>query len=135
MPLKKRPQTVPSKTIEAEMPCGDLYCTLGTKKGEKAEELFEVRMVLGKTGNCTNTLLSCLGILLSILLQTDLEREEILKYIKKHVAGSVCQNHSFFVEIDGGKKMYSSCIDFVASQVVGILAKEVEQLEKLKKEE
>jgi len=94
------------------MDCGSLYLTLN-KDGKEKEDLMEVRLDLGKSGHCVTALLNCIGRLISALLQTDLERAEIVRLIKNNMLGISCGTR-FRI----GNKELLSCLDFSAIQML-----------------
>ena len=107
--MKTRPDTLEGKTLKAKTDCGSFFLTLNKLDGE----LFEVRAELGKGGNCVKNLLHLVAVLYSVLLQSDIDKKELIKIINKHCNGVACGN-SF--PIDG--TMYKSCVDWAAQQIL-----------------
>ena len=116
--MKKRPETLEGKTLKASTDCGSFFLTLNKLDGE----LFEVRAELGKSGNCVKNLLHLVAVLYSVLLQSDIEKEELIKIIKKNCEGVSCGNA---FPING--TMYKSCVDWAAQQILRELGYEKKQ--------
>jgi len=117
---KERPEVLAGETIRAKTEYGYLYLTINCFKGEA----FEVRIQLGKSGNFVRSLLEHIGIMYSILLQSDLPKAEIIRILEKHCVGVSDNNPFFYKGIS-----YKSCIDFIARKVLEKL-KDVQDGEK-----
>ena len=116
MPRKKRKEVLAGETIKAVTECGGMYLTLN----KQDDELFEVRMEMGKSGNCVKSLLHVIAVLYSVLLQSDVESEDLIKAIKNHLLGVSCGNH-FMLK---GRK-HPSCLDWVARVILKELKYEI----------
>lgn len=109
MTTKSRPEILQGKTIKAKTDCGSLYVTLNTHE----DELFEVRLTLGKVGNCVGNLLHVISILISILLQSGLNRNMIKNIINKHLREVSCGTRFYHKGKD-----YNSCSDLIADIIL-----------------
>jgi ribonucleoside-diphosphate reductase alpha chain len=107
--MKTRPESLEGKTLKAKTDCGSFFLTLNKLDGE----LFEVRAELGKGGNCVKNLLHLVAVLYSVLLQSDIEKKELTKIIRKHCEGVSCGN-AFPIE----GVVYKSCVDWMAQQLL-----------------
>ena len=112
--MKKRPEVLNGRTLKAKTLCGSLFLTLNEDEGE----LTEVRINLGKSGNCVRGLLELIGILYSIILQSDIPQEAKIKALKKHALGINCGNP---FSINGTS--YTSCIDWIGQKCIEMLTK------------
>ena len=99
----KRPETLEGRTHKIDTPCGSLYLTLN----ENDSKLYEIRISLGKIGNCARTLLQTIAVLFSVLLQSDIPRSKILKTLENGFDAN-CANPFY---LDGTH--YKSCIDLI----------------------
>lgn len=113
---KKRPKILEGKTVRITTGCGQLYVTLNKTEDGK---LFEVRLVMGKVGSCKNTELYLLGIALSVMLQSDMPRERVIKTLKKHWLGSKCDSM-----YQNEEKKFITCYDSIANLIIVELEKE-----------
>jgi len=111
---KKRPQVLSGKTIKTKSECGALYVTLN----KNDNELFETRFTLGKAGTCQNAMFNTLGVLFSILIQQGIDKEKLIRTLKKHFKGINCGTPFMW---DGQK--YLSCLDLIGITI----AKELEE--------
>jgi len=107
-----RPEVLEGYTSRASTPCGSFFLTLN----DDGEHLREVRMCIGKSGNCVRMLFETIAILLSVMLQEDIAREKIAKILTKQMEAN-CGN--CFV-IKGDK--YTSCIDYVIHRILENMA-------------
>lgn len=112
----KRPDILEGKTIKVKTGCGALYLTLNHDDGGK---LFEVRLSLGKTGTCQNSFLYNVGIMYSVLIQSGVPYDKIVRTLRKHTLGSKCDN-----PFQIGDKMYGSCLDIVAEKIIEEIEKD-----------
>ena len=112
---KIRPMILSGKTIKVKTECGGLFITLNHDEGE----LFEVRLNMGKSGNCLRALLEMLGICFSIMLQSGIPKEKLIKTLKKNYEGVVCSNPFTY---EG--KPNSSCMDAIAKLIIKELSNE-----------
>lgn len=103
-----RPKVLEGRTIKLQTPCGGFYLTINEDEGK----LREIRMRIGKAGNCQRLLFETISILLSVLLQTNIPREEIKKILYHQFEGN-CGNDKIWNEGD----KYDSCIDFVITKI------------------
>jgi len=124
MAKKERPDVVSGKTPTYSTGCGKLYLTLN----DINNQLGEVRISLGKTGNCQSGMLNFIGILLSIILQGDYEKDELKEIFKKHGITIHC-GEPFIIK---GEK-YKSCLDLVSQKCIEELNKEVKECAEQKK--
>lgn len=104
----KRPEVLEGSTHRVETPCGALYITLNEYNGK----LYEVRLTLGKVGNCARTFLETIAILLSVLLQSNIPREKV----KKTLENGLDVNCSNVIWKDSIR--YSSCIDLICKLIL-----------------
>ena len=112
---KPRPQVLTGKTIKVKTECGSMFVTLNHNEGD----LFEVRLNLGKSGNCLRALLEMLGICFSIMLQSGIPKEKLIKTLKKNYEGVTCSNPFTY---EG--KPNSSCMDVIARLIIKELSNE-----------
>ncbi len=103
----KRPEVLEGYTRRVETPCGSFYITLN----EHEFKLKEVRMTMGKSGTCFNIMFQTLALLISKLLQTNVDREDIKKLLYHQFEGR-CGN-GFWNKGD----YYNSCIDFAITRI------------------
>ena len=108
----KRPEVLEGRTLKLNTPCGAFYLTLNEEEGN----LREVRMLIGKSGNCVRGLFETIAILLSVLLQSDIPREKIKKTIFNQLECN-CGNRIY----NDGQE-YHSCIDFVVQKILEDMA-------------
>lgn len=108
---KKRKEVLSGKTTRIKTACGSFFLTLNQQDGE----LAEVRMELGKSGNCQKGLLHLIAVLISYTLQATDDPKEIKKFVQKHLVGVICGN-PFFCDKD--KKDYRSCIDWAGQSIL-----------------
>src|SRR3990167_3875090 len=106
---KERPEVLSGKTIRATTNCGYFYLTLN----EFENELFEVKMELGKSGTCIRTLVHFVGVLFSILLQHGIKKEELEKILKKHLVKINCGEAFTY-----NGKDYTGCLDWIADKIL-----------------
>ncbi len=106
--IAERPEVLNGYTPKIDTQCGTLYLTLN----ELEEKLFEVRLIMGKAGNCVNTLLQTITILISVLLQSKIPPDKIAKALEKRL-DSHCPEP--FIK-DGIK--YVSCVDWVIRKIL-----------------
>lgn len=118
--MKKRPEVLDGKTSKVKTSCGSFYLTLNRHEGE----LFEVIMRLGKSGNCIRSLLESYSVILSCLLQSEIEYKDIAKMIDKHSKGVKCGNPFYH-----DKVKFESCIDYVAQEILTALNKDIKDEE------
>ncbi len=104
----ERPEVLEGYTTKIPTPCGTFYLTLN----EYDNKLCEVRMRIGKSGNCQRLLFETISILLSVLLQSNISKEKIQK-ILYHQFGSNCGNNK--IRYKGEE--YHSCIDYVITKI------------------
>lgn len=110
MSAKKRPDMLAGKTIKTKTGCGSFYLTLNEHDGE----LFEVKMELGKSGNCVKNMLHLQSVLYSILLQMGVDKKILIKTIKRHCLGVSCGYP--FIGKEG--KDYKSCLDWAGQMIL-----------------
>jgi ribonucleoside-diphosphate reductase alpha chain len=118
---KARPEVLNGRTTKVKTNCGSLYLTLNEDEGE----LCEIRVNLGKSGNCVKNLLEINSILMSIIMQVDLPKEKVIKIFERHCLDTNCGNKFYNKGVE-----YKSCIDYVAKEVLSCLKKETEEKEK-----
>lgn len=106
---KKRPAVLKGKTIKCPTTCGAMYITINYEETDPRE----IQLRIGKTGSCVRAMLEIIGILFSILLQAGIERDKVVRTLKKHIQGVECG--SAFVQ---DKKKYSSCLDYAAQALI-----------------
>jgi len=117
----KRPKTLEGTTTKVRTPCGSLYVTMN----ECDNTLCEVMLTLGKSGTCQNLLFRTISLLVSVLLQSNIPREKIVKLISKQMEGNCGNDRIYFNETE-----YHSCIDFVFRKIVEeLLAREEIKIE------
>ena len=123
---KRRAKILEGTTERVQTNCGGLYVTMNKSKDES---LFEVRLQLGKSGNCQCVLIEQLALAFSIMLQDEVEVKEMISRMKKHFVGVSCGN-SF--NWDG--VLYKSCIDLTAQRIVESLEGQIKEEKKDGKE-
>lgn len=116
--LSERPTTLGGITPQVHTSCGTMYVTFNF---DDNHHLKEVRFKLGMNGTCVEGLLTHIGILYSIILQSDLDIRTKIKTFKKHGIGIVC--HNPFME---NGKNYTGCLDWINKHIVSILESEYE---------
>lgn len=104
----KRPEVLDGYTTQAKTPCGSFYLTLN----ECAGELKEVRMVIGKSGNCVRMLFDTIAILISVMLQEGIPKDKITKTLLNQLEAN-CGN-TIWVD----NQMYRSCIDYAVTKII-----------------
>ena len=104
----KRPEVLEGYTLKLPSPCGSFFLTLN----EHEDKLREVRMTIGKSGNCQRLLFETIGILVSVLLQEDIPKEKVAKALVNQLEGC-CGNRIY----DKGAE-YTSCIDFMVQKII-----------------
>tara|TARA_Y100000310_G_scaffold155934_1_gene155374 strand:+ start:1095 stop:1442 length:348 start_codon:yes stop_codon:yes gene_type:complete len=106
---KKRKEVLKGKTLKVKTECGAVYLTLN----KQDKNLFEVRMELGKTGNCQRGLLHLIGVHLSDKLQTVETSKEFEKFILRHY-----QKFSCGCPFHYKGKPYKSCMDWAGEKII-----------------
>ena len=109
----KRPDVLEGRTPRLSTPCGSLFVNLNYCDNK----LREVQMTLGKSGTCQNLLFRTISLLLSVLLQSNVKREDIVKAISHQMEGH-CGNGKIYYD---GEEYYS-CVDFVFKSMVEEMA-------------
>jgi ribonucleoside-diphosphate reductase alpha chain len=107
--LVDRPEVLSGRTIRLNSSCGAFYLTLN----EHEEKLAEVRMLIGKSGNCQRNLFEVIALLLSVLLQSDIPKEKIVSILEHKLEVNCFNNPSYHEGI-----RYNSCIDFVVRKIL-----------------
>lgn len=105
--ITERPECLHGYTPKVETNCGTLYLTLN----ELNDKLFEIRLTMGKAGNCVNTFLQIIAIYTSVLLQTKIPREKIISILSNRID---CHCPEPFWK-DGVK--YVSCMDWILRKI------------------
>ena len=116
MVAKIRPDCLTGKTHKIKTNCGNFYLTLNLNE----EELYEVKMDMGKSGNCVKGMLSAMSILYSILLQMGVDKDILVKTIKRHLLGVSCGE----LFVHQGKN-HKSCLDWAAKEILKELKAEI----------
>lgn len=117
MTAKKRPDTLSGKTIKLPTTeCGSLFLTLNKHE----EELFEIDITLGKSGNCVRGLFTLISRLVSFKLQNEDDKKKIRKFITRHFTDVTCGSPTI---IKG--KSYKGCIDFIGKQILEELKEKI----------
>ena len=104
----KRPEMLEGRTLLAKTPCGGFYLTLN----ECDNQLCEVRMLIGKSGNCVRVLFETIAILISVMLQENISKDKITKTLLNQLEAN-CGNT---IWVDGDK--YTSCIDYAVTKII-----------------
>jgi ribonucleoside-diphosphate reductase alpha chain len=107
-----RPESLEGRTIKLDTNCGSFFLTLNEHEGK----LFEVRCLIGKSGNCQRNLFEVIGILLSVLLQSNIDRDKIRKILETHMEAN-CTNTIWH---EGDR--YYSCVDFTVKKMLEEMA-------------
>lgn len=100
----QRPEVLEGYTPKFNSHCGSLYVNMNPCENK----LREVQITLGKCGTCQNLLFRTISLLISVLLQSNIPRENIQKALSHQLEGNCGSGGMFF---DG--VMYHSCVDFV----------------------
>jgi ribonucleoside-diphosphate reductase alpha chain len=108
----KRPEVLKGYTPQVKTPCGTFFLTLN----DDGEKLREVRMCIGKSGNCQRLLFETIALLISVLLQSGIPREKIAKTISNQL-DSNCGNKILYK----GEE-YSSCVDYSVKKIMEDMA-------------
>jgi len=103
-----RKDCIEGYTPKLETPCGSLYLTLN----EQDDKLCEVRVTMGKSGTCMNIMLQTIALLISVMLQSGIDRNKIKKALFNQFEGSCGQ----VIWYKGEK--YHSCIDFMVQRIL-----------------
>jgi hypothetical protein len=109
MTKKKRPDVLTGHTTKFKTGCSSLFIT----HNNLDDELFELRLNLGKSGSCVRGMLELIGILYSTILQMDIDKVDKIKILKKHSQGISCGS-PFTI----GDKTYVSCLDLIAQETI-----------------
>lgn len=104
----KRPEVLEGFTLSLPTPCGHFYLTLNEDGGR----LREIRCEIGKSGNCQRVLFQTIAILISVLLQSNIPREKIVKTLLNQLEAN-CGN----ITHHKGEKYYS-CVDYLVKRVI-----------------
>jgi ribonucleoside-diphosphate reductase alpha chain len=113
----KRPKVLTGKRIKYTTGCGSLYLNLNSGETGKLEEVI---LTMGKRGSCKNTELFLLGVMLSVLLQSSMPRQKIIKTLRNHWIKTKCDN---MFRLEGGHEDIT-CYDLIANAVLEELEKE-----------
>jgi len=113
-----RPRIVDGIVYRAKLTCGNLYVTIS----HKDHEIFEVFATLGKSGNCTHSMLEALTLSITMGIRHGVP---VTPYIEK-LTGVNCPGVSW----DSGIK-YLSCSDAIGQ----LLEVERKRLSALKEKE
>jgi len=108
----KRPETLDGITAELPTPCGNFYLTLNECGGK----LREVRMGIGKSGNCMRMLFETIAILVSVMLQSNIPKDKIVKTLFNQLEGN-CGNRIYYK----GEE-YHSCLDYAIRKIIEDMA-------------
>jgi ribonucleoside-diphosphate reductase alpha chain len=111
--LRERPEEVFGITRRVTTGCGKLFVTMNSKEGR----LFEVFLVLGKSGGCAACGCEAIGRLVSLSLRTGAEIDSIIK----HLIGLSCSAPAGF-----GQTKILSCADAVAKSLQWFVAQQKE---------
>lgn len=114
--MKRRPDCLPSETYKVTTECGSFYVIVGTDN----DSIYEIKMELGKTGNCQRGFLHLISVLLSEKIQKSEDSRELKKFIKRHLEKFSCGCPFIW-----RGENYKSCIDYASKKI----------LEKVKEEE
>lgn len=109
----ERPPVLEGRTIKFPTPCGSLYLTINEDKSK----VREVRMRLGKVGYCQRLLLETIAILLSVILQSDIPRQKIIKALS-HQMESGCGMGKIWYK----GEYYNSCMDYAVEKILEEIA-------------
>lgn len=104
----KRPEFLNGHTFKQQTPCGNFYLTLNE---DNKECLVEVRMGIGKSGNCVRMLFETIAILISVMLQSDIPRDKIAKTLLNQLEGN-CGNRLY-----NSGDCFHSCLDFSVRKI------------------
>ena len=105
----KRPDTLEGVTTRLRTPCGSMFVTMN----ECENKLCEIMLTLGKSGTCQNLLFRTISLLVSVMLQSGISREKIVKLLSHQMEGN-CGNGKIYFQ---GTE-YRSCIDFVFRRII-----------------
>jgi hypothetical protein len=108
-----RPDVLEGYTPRLKTPCGSLFVNFN----HCDNKLREIQATLGKSGSCQNLLFRTISLLMSVLLQANISRENIVKAISHQMEGS-CGNGRIYC--DGIE--YLSCIDFILKMTIEDMA-------------
>ena len=108
-----RPDVLEGYTIDLKTPCGSFFLTLN----ECDNKLREIQMSIGKSGTCQNLLFRTIALLISVLLQSGVSKENIAKALAHQMDGN-CGNNKIW---DNGEP-YHSCIDYTLKKIVEDMA-------------
>ncbi len=108
----QRPEALLGYTAKISTACGNFYLTLN----EYENKLCEVRMGIGKSGNCVRMLFETIAILVSVMLQSDIPKEKIVKTLLNQLECN-CGNAILYK----GEK-YHSCLDYAIRKIIEDMA-------------
>ena len=103
-----RPEVLDGYSPKLETPCGSLYMTLN----ECGNKLCEIKVTMGKSGTCMNIMLQTIALLISVMLQSNINKDKIKKALLNQFEGSCGQ----VIWYKGEK--FHSCIDFLVQKVL-----------------
>jgi ribonucleoside-diphosphate reductase alpha chain len=109
----ERPEVLEGYTIRLKTPCGPFFVTLN----ECENKLYEIQMSIGKSGTCQNLLFRTIALLISVLLQSGISKENIAKALSHQMEGN-CGNNKIWNEGEA----YHSCIDYTFKKIVEDMA-------------
>jgi len=113
MKIKERPKVLDAKIVKIKTGCGNLYVAVSFLK----DKPFEVFASLGKTGGCTQTIVSSLAVVISHALRADVEINDIISAMRH----TRCPNP--LNKIEGKGIDCLSCIDGIAMAMETVTVK------------
>lgn len=113
----KRPDVLPSETIKVKTNEGTLYLTFVYED----KKLVEIRGSIGKAGSFSNRGIDNDCKFISIILQSQMSRDKIIKKFNKQFAEMPSGIDPF--EFEGRK--YTCCTDLIVKYVITVLEGQV----------
>jgi len=115
--MKRRPDVLVGETYKVSTDCGNFFLTLNKAN----DDLFEVRMEMGKSGNCVRGFLHITSILISEKIQSSDNPKELKKFLRRHIDEFSCGCPFMWRGTN-----YKSCIDYAAKKILEAIKSEEE---------
>ena len=116
--VKNRKEVLIGKTLKVKTECGSFYLTLN----QQENNLYEVRMEMGKTGHCQKGMLHLLGVMISDKIQHSEDFKGLKRFFIRHLKEFSCGSPFTTNGVN-----YKSCIDWAGQRILEELIDEVKQ--------
>ena len=113
--MKRRPDVLEGMTYKVTTDCGNFFLTINKAN----DDLFEVRMEMGKSGNCVRGFLHLTSILISEKIQSSDDAKDLKKFLSRHLNEFSCGCPFTW---RGGS--YKSCVDYAAKKILEAIKEE-----------